>query len=300
VNIAITGATGLVGRRLVEVLLSHGHSVRLLSRKALPERSGVRSSVWNPEAGPPPAEALRGTDAVIHLAGESVAQRWTGAVKRRIRDSRILGTRRLVEGLAALERRPRTLIAASAVGYYGSRGDEILEESALPGSGYLADVCAGWEREAAAAEELGIQVARIRIGMVLDAGGGALGRMLPAFRLGLGGRLGSGRQWLSWIHRADLAGLFFHLLDNPFMGACNGVAPQPVTNAEFTRELGRVLRRPAVLPVPEAALRLLFGEMSEVLLASQRAVPAAAQAAGFRFQFPELAPALKNLLAEPG
>jgi len=300
VNIAITGATGLVGRRLVEVLLSHGHSVHLLSRRALPERSGVRSSVWNPEAGLPPPETLRGTDAVIHLAGESVAQRWTGAVKRRIRDSRILGTRRLVEGLAALERRPRTLIAASAVGYYGSRGDEILEESALPGSGYLADVCAGWEREAAAAEELGIQVARIRIGMVLDAGGGALGRMLPAFRLGLGGRLGSGRQWLSWIHRADLAELFCHLLDNPLMGACNGVAPQPVTNAEFTRELGRVLRRPAVLPVPEVALRLLFGEMSEVLLASQRAVPAAAQAAGFRFQFPELAPALKNLLAEPG
>jgi uncharacterized protein (TIGR01777 family) len=239
---------------------------------------------------------LRETDAVIHLAGEPVAQRWTTAAKRRIRDSRILGTRRLVEALAGLECRPRVLVAASAVGYYGSRGDEILDESARPGSGYLAEVCVGWEREAAAAEDLGIRVARIRIGVVLDRGGGALGRMLPAFRLGLGGPLGGGKQWLSWIHVADLAEMFRHVLENSRAGAWNGVVPHPVTNADFTRVLGQVLRRPAVLPVPAAALRLLFGEMSEVLLASQRVVPRAAESTGFHFRYPELGPALSELL----
>jgi uncharacterized protein (TIGR01777 family) len=296
VNIAITGASGLIGRRLVETLLAQGHSLHLLGRKAAQERPGVCSSVWDPEGGPPAAEKLRETDAVIHLAGEPVAQRWTAGAKRRIRDSRIVGTRRLVEGLAGLQRRPQVLIAASAVGYYGNRGDEILDESARPGSGYLAEVCVGWEREAVAAEDLGIRVARIRIGLVLDRGGGALGRMLPAFRLGVGGRLGGGKQWLSWIHLADLAELFGHVLENSLGGAWNGVAPNPVTNADFTRVLGQVLRRPAVLPAPEVALRLLFGEMSEILLASQRAVPEAAQSTGFRFRYPELAPALSNLL----
>jgi uncharacterized protein (TIGR01777 family) len=298
VNVAITGASGLIGRRLVETLLAHGHSVNLLSRKGARERPGVRSSVWDPEGGPPSAEKLRGTDAVIHLAGEPVAQRWTAAAKRRIRDSRVVGTRRLVEGLAGLERRPEALIAASAIGYYGSRGDEILDESAQPGSGYLAEVCVDWEREAAAAEKLGIRVARIRIGLVLDAGGGALARMLPAFRLGVGGRLGDGKQWLSWIHLADLVELFRHVLENSLGGTWNGVAPHPLTNADFTRALGQALRRPAALPVPAVALRLLFGEMSEILLASQRAVPGAAESAGFRFRYPELAPALSNLLTD--
>lgn len=296
-NVAITGASGLIGRRLVETLLAHGHSVNLLGRKEARERPGVRSSVWDPEGGLPLAGKLLGTDAVIHLAGEPVAQRWTAAAKRRIRDSRIVGTRRLVEGLAGLERRPELLIAASAIGYYGSRGDELLDESARPGSGYLAEVCVEWEREAAAVEKLGIRVARIRIGLVLDAGGGALGRMLPAFRLGVGGRLGDGRQWMSWIHLEDLAELFRHVLENSLGGAWNGVAPNPATNADFTRVLGQALRRPAALPVPAVVLRLLFGEMSEVLLASQRAVPRAAESAGFRFRYPELAPALSNLLA---
>jgi uncharacterized protein (TIGR01777 family) len=209
-----------------------------------------------------------------------------------------VGTRRLVEGLAGLERRPEALIAASAIGYYGSRGDEILDESAQPGSGYLAEVCVDWEREAAAAEKLGIRVARIRIGLVLDAGGGALARMLPAFRLGVGGRLGDGKQWLSWIHLADLVELFRHVLENSLGGTWNGVAPHPLTNADFTRALGQALRRPAALPVPAVALRLLFGEMSEILLASQRAVPGAAESAGFRFRYPELAPALSNLLTD--
>ncbi len=295
-HVAITGASGLIGRRLVETLLAHGHSVNLLSRKGSLERAGAQSSIWNPEDGPPSAGKLSGADAVIHLAGEPVAQRWTATAKRRIHDSRIVGTRRLVEGLAGLERRPAILIAASAIGYYGSRGDEILDESARPGGGYLAELCVEWEREAAAAEKLGIRVARIRIGVVLDAGGGALGRMLPAFRWGVGGRLGDGKQWLSWIHIADLAELFRHVLENSLGGAWNGVAPNPVTNAEFTRVLGRALRRPAMLPVPAVVLRLLFGEMSEMLMAGQRVVPGAAEAAGFRFLYPELAPALSDLL----
>ncbi|MGA2115517.1 MAG: TIGR01777 family oxidoreductase [Bryobacteraceae bacterium] len=295
-HVAITGASGLIGRRLVETLLAHGHSLSLLGRKGARKRAGVRSSVWNPQDGPPSAGELGGADAVIHLAGEPVAQRWTAAAKRRIHDSRIVGTRRLVEGLAGLERRPAALIAASAIGYYGSRGDEILDESARPGGGYLAELCVEWEREVAAAERLGIRVTRIRIGVVLDAGGGALRSMLPAFRLGAGGRLGDGKQWFSWIHIADLAEMFRHVLENSRGGAWNGVAPNPVTNAEFTRMLGKALRRPAVLPVPAVVLRLLFGEMSEMLLAGQRVIPGAAQAAGYRFRYPELAPALSDLL----
>jgi uncharacterized protein (TIGR01777 family) len=299
VRVTITGASGFIGRRLVETLLKQGAAIHLLSRKPLPERPGVRSSVWEPEAGPAPAGSLSGADAVIHLAGEPVAQRWTEAARRRIRDSRIVGTRRLVESLGTLDHPPKVLVAASAVGYYGSRGDEILDESAQPGSGYLPEVCLEWEREAAAAEKLGIRVVRIRIGLVLDASGGALRSMLPPFRLGLGGRLGTGGQWLSWIHLSDLAELFRYALDRPLAGACNAVSPHPVTNAEFTRVLGHVLRRPAVLPVPAMALRLIFGEMSDLLLASQRVLPKTAESAGFRFRYPELEPALRNLLVTP-
>ena len=295
-TIVITGASGLIGRRLATCLLAHGHSLHLLSRRPAPDRPQIRCFVWDPEAALPPAAGLLDADAVIHLAGEPVAQRWSGAAMRRIRESRVFGTRRLVEGLALLDRRPRSLVAASAIGYYGSREDEILEESAEPGCGFLPEVCLAWEQEAAAAESLGIRVARIRIGMVLDPCGGALGRILPPFRLGLGGRLASGAQWVSWIHHADLAELFCYVLENALAGVFNAVAPRPATNRELTRALGRALRRPAVLPIPAAALRLLFGRMSEILLASQRAVPTAALAAGFRFRYPELAPALTDLL----
>jgi uncharacterized protein (TIGR01777 family) len=296
-NIAISGASGFIGRRLLKTLASAGHSLHVLSRHAganLP--AGVRISVWDPLKGPPPEESLREADAIIHLAGEPVAQRWTAEAKQRIRESRVTGTRNLVEALAKLPRRPEALICASAIGYYGSRGDEILTESSAPGSGYLPEVCVAWEREAQAAKAFGMRVVRVRTGIVLDARGGALGRMLPPFRMGVGGRLGDGKQWMSWIHLEDLAGLFRLALENPVHGAVNGVAPYPVTNSDFTRALGRALRRPAVCPVPGFALRVLFGEMADVLLASQRVAPGAAEAAGFRFRFPQLAPALADLL----
>jgi uncharacterized protein (TIGR01777 family) len=273
-NIAITGASGFIGRHLMKSLAQAGHSVCALSRHA------------------PPAES----DVVIHLAGEPVAQRWTPAAKQRIRESRIAGTRDLVDALGRLPRRPEALICASAIGYYGSRGDEILTESSAPGNGFLPEVCKAWEKEAQAAESFGIRVVRMRTGLVLAAGGGALQRMLPPFRMGVGGRLGSGRQWMSWIHLEDLTAMFQFTVESQVRGPLNGVAPQPATNSEFTRELARMLRRPAVFPVPEFALRLLFGEMADVLLASQRVVPAAAQAAGFRFRFPQLSPALEDLL----
>ena len=276
-NVAISGASGFIGQHLLKSLAEAGHSMRALSRHAR-------------------AESLREADVIIHLAGEPVAQRWTAAAKQRIRDSRVVGTHNLVETLATLPRRPEALICASAIGYYGSRGDEILTESSAPGSGFLPEVCVAWEREAQAAEAFGIRVVRVRIGVVLAAGGGALPRMLLPFRMGVGGRLGSGRQWMSWIHLDDLAALFQLAVESRVRGPLNAVAAQPVTNSDFTRELARVVRRPAVFPVPEFALRLLFGEMADVLLASQRVMPAAAEAAGFRFRFPQLASALSGLL----
>lgn len=296
-NITISGASGFIGRRLLKVLSASGHSLHVLSRHGgtnLP--GGVRLSVWDPLKGPPPPESLDSADAIVHLAGEPVAHRWTAETKRRIRDSRVTGTRHLVEALAALSRKPTALICASAVGYYGTRGDEVLHESSAAGGDFLAEVCVAWERESRAAQALGLRVASIRIGMVLDARGGALQRMLPAFRLGVGGRLGSGRQWVSWIHLSDLVELFRFVIENPLQGAINGVAPEPVRNVEFTRHLARALKRPAVFPVPEFGLKLLFGELAQVLLASQRAVPRAAEAAGFPFRFPQLGPALADLL----
>jgi uncharacterized protein (TIGR01777 family) len=257
---------------------------------------GVRLSVWDPMKGQPPRESLENANAIIHLAGEPVAQRWTPEVKQRIRDSRVEGTRQLVEALSALPRGPNVLVAASAVGYYGSRGDVLLDESSPPGTGYLAETCVAWEREAQAAKALGMRVAVIRIGMVLDPAGGALARLLLPFRMGAGGRLGSGQQWTAWIHLADLAEQVRFAVDNPVAGVWNGVAPVPVTNREFTRELAREMHRPAIFPVPGLALKAIFGEMSEVLLASQRVAPRAAQAAGFRYRFPQLGAALADLL----
>jgi uncharacterized protein len=295
-DITISGASGLVGRRLLQVLLAAGHDLRVLSRHAgtnLPDR--VRPFVWEP-AGLPPATSLENSDVIIHLAGEPVAQRWTAEVKLRIRDSRVAGTRYLVEALSRLPRRPAVLISASAIGYYGSRGDETLTESSAPGAGFLPEVCVEWERTAQQATALGIRVAIIRVGVVLDRRGGALGRMLPPFRAGLGGRIGPGRQWMSWIHAGDLADLFRYLIDNHLDGIFNGVAPLPVTNSQFTRELARALKRPAVLPIPELALKLLFGDMAQVLLDSQRVAPRAAESAGFRFRFPQIGPALTDLL----
>jgi uncharacterized protein (TIGR01777 family) len=297
VNITITGASGLIGRRLLKLLAKDGHSLTALSRHAgtnLPP--GVRLSVWDADRGEPSTDGLRDADAIIHLAGLPVAQRWSAHVKRDIRESRVAGTRNLVQAIAKLPRKPQVLICSSATGYYGSRGDEVLSESSAPGSDFLAEVCVAWENEALAAESLGIRVVRVRTGIVLDARGGALPRMLRPFKMGVGGKLGSGKHWMPWIHLDDLGALFQFALTNPVRGAVNGVAPNPVTNAEFTRTLAAAVHRPAVFPVPAFGLKLLFGEMGGILLASQRVAPKAAESAGFTFRFPQLGPALADLV----
>jgi uncharacterized protein (TIGR01777 family) len=254
---------------------------------------------WDPMAGPPPAEAFAGVEAVFHLAGESVAEgRWTAAQKARIRDSRVVGTRNLVQGIAQVSDRPRVLVSASAVGYYGDRGEEELTESASPGRDFLADVCVAWEKEALAAEKLGVRVVTERTGIVLGAGGGALAKMLTPFKLGAGGPLGNGRQWMPWVHVSDLARLYLHAAEHESIrGPMNAVAPHPVRNSEFTKALGRQLRRPAFMPAPYLGLRLLFGEFAQVLFASQRVVPQVALDTGFTFQYPDIAAALKEILA---
>ena len=290
----VTGATGLIGGKLLASL----DDAVVLCRRAGPVAGAAQSLVWDPLAGPPPAAALQEVDAVFHLAGEPVAEgRWTDDKRRRILDSRVIGTRNLVRGLEALERRPRVLVAASAVGYYGDRGDEVLDESSSAGRGFLAGVCEAWEREARQAEALGVRVVCLRIGVVLARGGGALARMATPFRLGVGGRVGSGAQWMPWVHIDDVVGLLLHASTQPNLhGAMNAVAPEAVTNAEFTRSLGRALHRPTFLTVPRPMLRAAFGEMSEVLFASQRVSPRAANESGYVFRQPHLAQALRDVL----
>ncbi len=296
-KITISGASGFIGRRLLKVLGSEGHTLQVLSRHAGTNMPGnVKVWAWDPAKGEPPADALRDTDAVIHLAGEPVAQRWTEEAKQRIRESRVAGTRNLVQALGRLGKPPAALICASAIGYYGSRGDEILTEQSAAGSGYLPEVCVAWESEAAKAESLGMRVVRVRTGLVLDGRGGALQKMLPPFRMGVGGKLGDGKQWMAWIHLEDLVGIFRLGLESRVSGPLNGVAPHPAINADFTKALAAAVHRPAIFPVPSVALRLLFGEMSGVLLASQRVIPKAAEEAGYKFQFPELRAALGDLL----
>jgi len=283
VNVAITGASGLIGTRLRERLTEAEHVARPISRAASDGEL---------------AEVLASVDAVVHLAGEPVAQRWREAAKNRIHDSRVEGTRHLVSVLSAQSRRPPVLVCASAVGYYGTRGDQILTEASAAGSDFLARVVAGWEEAAQAAESLGIRVVRLRFGVVLGHGG-ALAKLVPPFRFGLGGRLGSGHQWMAWVHIEDAVNLILFALGySAIRGAVNVTAPHPVTNQEFTDRLAAALHRPAIFPVPAFALRLALGEMSEMLLASQRVLPTVAKSAGFRFQYPELQPALGNLLSK--
>ncbi len=292
-NVTITGATGFLGRRLGASLIQNGHRVWALGRKPL--EGSVRFSKWNADAEPP-EESLAQADAVIHLAGEPVAQRWNAEVKQRIRSSRVDGTRHLVNALAKQSRRPEVLVCASAIGIYGSRGDEILTEASAPGSDFLAQVVVDWEDAARAAEALGIRVVMLRAGVVLGRGG-ALDKMLPPFRFGVGGRIGNGLQWMSWIHIEDVTRLILFALEHSEVnGPVNATAPNPARNADFTRDLAAALNRPAIFPVPEAALKLLFGEMAGVLLGSQRVLPRAADAAGFKFQYPELRPALNQIL----
>jgi uncharacterized protein len=299
-NITMTGATGLIGRKLVQALRERGDGVTVLSRS--PERAGATLGVeavrWDPSAGPAPAEALVHRDAVVHLAGEPVAQRWSDDAKRRIRESRETGTRNLVAGLrAAGTEAPRTLVASSAVGYYGKHGDERVPESAAAGSDFLADVCVAWERESSAAAELGVRVVLIRTGVVLDKNGGALEKMLPPFKLGVGGPVAGGHQYLPWIHVDDLVSLYLKALDDPsWSGPYNGAAPEPVTNAAFSKALGRALHRPAFAPVPAFAIKLLYGEMSEIVTEGQRAVPERALAGGFTYQHADLDEALRDTL----
>ncbi|MBK5290622.1 MAG: TIGR01777 family oxidoreductase [Acidobacteriia bacterium] len=297
-RVTVTGASGFIGGELLQQLLAGGHQVRILGRalrKGLPPE--VQFSIWDPEKGSPPIAAIEGADAVIHLAGEPVAQRWTEKVKRHIRESRVLGTERLVETVGQCASKPKALVCASAIGYYGDRADETLTESSKPGSGFLPEVCVEWENAALGAEALGVRVATIRTGVVLGKNGGALAKMLPPFKACVGGKIGSGKQWMSWIHLEDLAQLFLFAAESPAVrGAINGSSPVPVTNADFTQALGRALQRPAVLPVPLFALKILFGEMSEILIGSQRALPEAALSAGFTFRHPELAAALQSVV----
>jgi uncharacterized protein (TIGR01777 family) len=300
----VSGATGLVGRRLLRRLRADGVPVRALSRDAgRAARSAVAEGVeWRGWDGlRVPAEALRGAGAIVHLAGEPVFGGLPSARRReRVRASRVESTRALAEALAALpaEQRPRSLVCASATGYYGDRGEQELDESAPPGSGFLARLCADWEAAAGAARASGVRVVSARIGVVLAREGGALRAMAIPFRLGVGGRLGSGRQWFSWIHADDLVSLLcFALREARLTGPVNAVAPQPVRNAELTRALARVVRRPALLPVPSPALRALLGELAGELLGSRRVLPRAACDAGFRFAHPEIEEALRTELA---
>lgn len=300
-RVTVTGGTGLIGRRLVRMLRERGDEVTVLSRS--PQRAarelGVEAVGWDPAAGPAPRAALEGRDGVVNLLGENIAQRWTERARREIRDSRELGTRNLVAGIAALDRPPPVLVSASAVGYYGARGKETVTEAEPPGDGFLADVCVAWELEAARAEAIGVRVVLLRTGVLLDRSGGALAKMLPPFRAGIGGPVAGGGQYVPWIHGDDLAGLQARALDDEsWSGPFNATAPEPATNRELSRALGGALGRPAIVPVPAAALRVLYGEMAELVTDGQRAVPARALEHGFRFERPELDDALRSALRE--
>jgi len=293
----ISGATGFIGRRLVAAIEQPAVVSRdpAGARRALP---GVEAIGWDMMAGPLPPEALSGVEAVFHLAGEPVAEgRWNDAKKQRIRDSRTVGTANLVRAIEAASPRPKVLVCASAIGYYGSRGDEILDETSMPGDDFLAHVCRDWEAAAAQARQFGVRVVNVRIGIVLGPGGGALGKMLLPFKLGLGGRLASGNQWMSWVHIDDVVGLMLHAAQHEVVaGPINAVSPAPVTNREFTRKLASVLHRPALFPAPAFALRLAVGEFAGVLMGSQRVMPRMAQRSGYSFRYSELAAALEAIV----
>jgi len=296
-KIVVSGSTGLIGSALNSALRSRHHDVvPLVRRRAAP---GEQALAWDPERGTIDRAGLEGVDAVIHLAGENVFGRWSPAKQQRIRDSRVQGTRLLCDALAGLHRRPATLLAGSAIGYYGDRGDEAVTEESAPGEDFLAHVARDWEAATAPASRAGIRVVNMRTGVVLTTTGGALAKMLPAFRLGLGGPVGSGNQYLSWIAIGDMINAILHVLDNQnLVGPVNMTAPAPITNREFARTLGRVLGRPAGLTVPAFALRMAFGaEGAAMVQSGQRVLPARLVASGFDFSFKEVEPALRYLLA---
>jgi len=305
-RVTVTGATGLIGRALTGALQDRGAEVTVLSRDPAgvisrlgpAARAPAETVRWQLMSEQAPVQALAGRDAVVHLAGENVAQRWNPAAKRAIRETRVIGTRNLVAGLHAAEPRPPVLLSASAVGYYGAHRDEPLDEEAPAGDDFLANVCAAWEAEAGKASELGVRVAQVRTGVLLDSAGGALAKMLPAFRLGVGGPLAGGRQYVSWIHRDDLLGIVLAALaDERWAGPINATAPEPCTNHDFSRALGHVLGRPSWLPVPGIALRLLYGQMAEIITTGARVVPAKALVLGYQFQHADLEGALRSAIA---
>ena len=296
-DVAISGASGLIGTALTASLRADGHRVLRLTRGGI---TGDDVSGWDPEAGRIDAPALEGIDAIVHLAGEGIGeQRWTDEQKRRIRDSRVRGTAVLAAAVASRERKPNVFVSASAIGYYGNRGDEVLTEQSAPADDFLAEVCVAWEAETRPASEAGVRTVILRNGIVLDAHGGALAKMLLPFKLGIGGRQGSGKQWMSWITLADEVGAIRHAIDHDSVrGPVNMVAPNPVTNAEFARTLGHVLHRPTVLPTPMLPVKLRFGGelVDALLLGSQRVAPAQLQVTGYEFGSPTLEPGLRQVL----
>jgi uncharacterized protein (TIGR01777 family) len=306
-KVLIAGATGFIGTQLARALAAGGVAVAALVRDTVQAAArlppGVTLHPWDAVEGPPPTGAFDGVDAVVNLTGESVADgRWSEARKKRLRDSRVVGTRALVNEIRGLSRKPRVMVAASAVGYYGDRGGEILTETSAPGTGFLPELARDWEAESLRAAELGVRVVVLRNGAVLSPAGGMLRKILPLFRLGLGGRIGPGTQWFPWIHIDDEVALVKHAIDDErAVGVLNAVAPEPVTNRELTAALGETLGRPTVLSAPAFALRMALGPMAgELLLASQRVMPARTLECGFQFRHPLLRPALKELLLNRG
>jgi uncharacterized protein len=345
-RVTVTGATGLVGPRVVASLRARGDDVTVLSRDprqarerlerstqpaepsdqpdtrkdptgtpedptdgrddptdAREDRTGSAGTLdaqrWDPPREPAPAGALAGQDAIVHLAGENIAQRWSEKAKQAIRESRVDGTRRLVQGLGALAdgERPSVLVSGSAIGYYGAHGDEPIDEEAPAGSDFLAHTCSEWEAEARAAEPYGVRVATIRTGVVLDRDGGALAKMLPPFKLGIGGPVAGGHQYISWIHPEDLVGIVLATIDGEqWHGPINATAPEPQRNLDFSKALGRALHRPALLPIPRAALELLYGEMAQIVTTGARVLPAKALVLGYEFRYPKLDSALRAAL----
>jgi len=295
-TVLVSGSSGLVGSALVPALRASGHDVKRLVRGTVVAPDQIS---WNP-AEPLVPECVSGFDAVIHLAGESIATRWSQEKKRRITDSRVPPTRHLATALTKAQQRPRVFVCASAIGYYGNRGDEILHEESPSGEGFTAELCRQWEAAAQSAASVGIRHIQIRTGIVLSAAGGALRKMLPPFRMGVGGNVGNGRQWMSWVDLRDVVGAIQHLLTaDSVSGPVNMVSPHPVRNAEFTKALASVLHRPAIFPMPAFAARLAFGQMAdELLLASQRVQPTKLLASGYVFQWPDLRPSLRAILQQ--
>lgn len=290
-KVTLTGATGFLGPRLISRLLSDGHHVHVLGRRR--PAGAVAFSEWDAEQGTVPEEALHKADAIVNLAGEPIAQRWNPEIKGRIRNSRVSGTHTLVQAIARRADRPDVFISASAIGYYGDRGSETLTEASAPGDGFLAEVCREWEREASEVFSHGIRSTILRFGIVLGKEGGALQQMLLPFRLGVGGPMASGKQWMSWIHADDLVAAIVYALENRMLsGPVNATAPNPVENAVFAKALGAALHRPAVVRTPAFAIRLMFGEAAESILGSQRVLPKVLEDSGFSFRYPDIRSAL--------